>query len=74
MFSECILECGGYEVMPLLSSRVLGDIGEMLPKFQQILKTQLTCTIQSSIKTSLLEWDRATPLMKKVKFKRGKLA
>ena len=46
------------EVMPPLSSRVLGDIGEMLPKFQQILKTQLTCTIQSSIKTSLLEWVR----------------
>ena len=56
------------EDMPPLSSHVLGDLGEMLPKFQQIYKRQLTCSIQSTIQKSLLEWDRATPLMKKVTF------
>ena len=56
------------EHMASHSSRVLGDLGEMLPKFQQIYKTQLTCSIESTIQKSLLEWDKTTPLLKKVRF------
>ena len=54
--------------MRLLSSRVLGDISEMLPKFQQMYKRQITYTYQSTNKKCLLEWDMATPLIKKVRF------
>jgi len=36
-------------------------------KFDKLKKTQLTCSYESTIKKCLLEWDRATHLMKKVR-------
>ena len=40
--------------IPPLSSRVLREKCEMLPKFWQIKKKQLTCTYQTTIKNDFL--------------------
>ena len=46
----------------------LGTQAKCCQNFEKFKKRKLTCSIESTIKKSLPEWDRATPLMKKVGF------